>query len=132
MGSLCLPQLLSKEGEQPIELGLQALGNLWVLLSKLLEVVVHVRKKAKLGVQKVNSGQDICNRTTSDGNGKNCEKPVQSSKGIMLVVLLYKTQSIWSQLLFANGPFSNPQLHNNIDSTDRWTYWHSANGNTIS
>ena len=34
----------------------------------------HVRKGAKFGVEKVNGGQNICNRVASVGNGKNFEK----------------------------------------------------------
>ena len=49
-------------------------------LSKLVEVVLHVRKGAKFGVEQVNSGQNICNRDGSVGNGKNFEKQAQSSK----------------------------------------------------
>ena len=34
----------------------------------------RVRKGAKFGVEKVNGGQNICNRVASVGNGKNFEK----------------------------------------------------------
>ena len=51
----------------------EALENFRALISKLIEVVLHVRKGAKLGVQEVIGGQDICSRVASVGNGKNCE-----------------------------------------------------------
>ena len=57
------------------------LGDFRVLVSKLVEVVLHVGKGAKFGVEKVNGGQNICNRVTSVGNGKNFEKQAQCSKG---------------------------------------------------
>ena len=38
------------------------------------------RKGAKFGVEKVNVGQNICNRDASVGNGKSFEKQAQSSK----------------------------------------------------
>ena len=47
----------------------------------LLEVVLHVRKGDKFGVQKANGGQDNCSRDASVGNGKNFEKEAQCSKG---------------------------------------------------
>ena len=53
----------------------------WGPVSKLLEVVLHVEKGAKFGVEKVNGGQNICNGGASVGNGKNFEKQTQSSKG---------------------------------------------------
>ena len=59
----------------------EALGDFRVLLSKLVEVVLHVGKRAKFGVQKVNGGQNICNTCASVGNGKNFEKQAQHSKG---------------------------------------------------
>ena len=57
------------------------LGDFRVPVSKLVEVVHHVRKGAKFGVKKVNDGQNICNRDASVGEGKNLEKQAQSSKG---------------------------------------------------
>ena len=51
-----------------------------VLVSNLLDVVLCVRNRAKFGVQKTNSGQDICSRDTSVGNEKNFEKQAQCSK----------------------------------------------------
>ena len=45
-----------------------------VPVSKLIEAVLHVGKGAKFGLEKVNSGQNICNRVVSVGNGKNFEK----------------------------------------------------------
>ena len=41
----------------------------------------QVGRRAKLGVEKVNGGQNICNRVASVGNGKNFEKQAQCSKG---------------------------------------------------
>ena len=35
------------------------------LVSKLVEVVLHVGKEAKFGVEKVNNGQNICSRDAS-------------------------------------------------------------------
>ena len=74
MESFCLSQLQSKEGENcsPTKL-----GDFCIPVNKLLDVVLHVGKKAKFGVKKANGGQDtcICSRGTSVGNGKNFEKP---------------------------------------------------------
>ena len=47
----------------------------------LVEVVLHVGKGAKFVVDKVNGGQNICNRGAGVRNGKNFEKQAQSSKG---------------------------------------------------
>ena len=59
-----LPFALNKEYE----------GNYkGVPVSKLVEVVQYVRKGAKFGYKKVNSGQDICSKDASVGNGKNFE-----------------------------------------------------------
>ena len=52
-----------------------------VLVSKLVEVVLQVVKGAKFGVEKVNGGQNICNRVASVGNGKKLEKQAQCCKG---------------------------------------------------
>ena len=41
----------------------------------------YSRKGAKFGVERVNGGQNICNKDASVGNGKNFEKQAQSSKG---------------------------------------------------
>ena len=51
-----------------------------VPVSKLVEIILHVRKGAKYGVKKMNSGQTICSRDSSVGNGKHFEKQAQSSK----------------------------------------------------
>ena len=59
----------------------EALRNFKVLVSKLLEVVLHVGKGAKFGVQRVNSGQVVCSKVANVGSGKNCEKHAQCSKG---------------------------------------------------
>ena len=57
------------------------LRSAWGLLSPGKQVVLHVGKGAKFGVEEVNTGQNICNRVASVGNGKNIEKQAQSSKG---------------------------------------------------
>ena len=41
-----------------------------VQVSKLVEEVLHVRKEAKFGAEEVNSGQNICSRDDSVGNGR--------------------------------------------------------------
>ena len=56
-------------------------GDFQVPVSEFVEVVLHVGKGAKFGAEKVNGGQNICNRDASVGNGKNFEKQAQSSKG---------------------------------------------------
>ena len=43
----------------------EVIGNFQVPVNTLLEVVLHVGKGAKFGVQKVNSGRDICSRPAS-------------------------------------------------------------------
>ena len=55
--------------------------NVRVLVYKWLEVVLHVRKGAMLGVQKVNEGRDIYSRAYSFGNGKHCQINAQHFKG---------------------------------------------------
>ena len=57
------------------------LGDFQVPVSKVVEVVFHLGKGAKFGVEKVNGGQNICNRVASVGNGKKFEKQAQSCKG---------------------------------------------------
>ena len=54
-----------------------------------MEVVLHVGKGAKFGVEKVNGGQTICNRVTSVGNGKEFEKKLSAVrvKNVMVGVL---------------------------------------------
>ena len=79
MGSFCLPKFQSKEGEHCISY--LALEDFRVSVSKLVEVVLHVGKGAKFGVEKVNGGPNICNRVASFGKGKNFEKQAQYSKG---------------------------------------------------
>ena len=79
------PSCCQKRDNAAFELALQSALE---LLSpgrqfKLLEVVLHIRKGAKFGVQKVNGGQYICDKDTSVG--KNCEKHVQSSKGYIQI-----------------------------------------------
>ena len=39
------------------------LGDFWVLENKLLQIVLHVGKGIKFGVEKGNGGQDICKMT---------------------------------------------------------------------
>ena len=46
------------------------------------------RKRSQVRGEKVNSGQNICNRVASGGNGKNFEKQAQSSKGQRLAEAL--------------------------------------------
>ena len=67
------------------------LGDFRVPVSKLVKVVLHVRKEAKFRVKKVNDGQNIGNRVASVGNGKNFEKVAQSSKAYQsnIVMNLY-------------------------------------------
>ena len=59
----------------------EALGDFSVSVSKLVDVVLHVGKGTKFGIEKVNSGQNICSRDAGVGNGKKFEKQAQSSKG---------------------------------------------------
>ena len=79
MGSFCLPQFLSKALH--LIQSYEALGDYLVWVSKLVEVVLHVGKGEEFWVDKVNGGQNICNRVARVGNGKNFEKQAQSSKG---------------------------------------------------
>ena len=57
------------------------LGDFRVLVSKFVEVVLHVGKGAEFEVEKVNGGQNMGNRVASVGNRQNFEKQAQSSKG---------------------------------------------------
>ena len=70
-----------KRESTAFDLILRSAWDFRVPVSKLVEVVLHVGKGAKFGVEKVNGGQNICNRVASVGNGKNFEKQAQSSKG---------------------------------------------------
>ena len=68
MELFCLPQLQSKEREHYI-------WDFEVPVRKLVKVIVlHVRKGAKFGTEKVNSSQNICSRDASVGNEKDFEK----------------------------------------------------------
>ena len=58
----------------------ETLGDFRVPVSKWVEVVLHVGKGARFGIEKVNGGQNVCSRVASVGNGKNFEKQAQSSK----------------------------------------------------
>ena len=77
-GRFVCPSCYQKRKNPIFELIYKALGDFQVPVSNLLEVVLHVKKAATFGVQKVNGGQDICSRDTSVGNEKNCEKQAQS------------------------------------------------------
>ena len=61
------------------------LGDFRVPVSKLVEVALHLEKRAKFEVEKVNGGQNICNTVASDGNGKNFLKQAQCSKGLVIL-----------------------------------------------
>ena len=52
--------------------------------------VLHVRRGAKFGIEKVNDGQNICNRVASVGNGKNFEIQAQFSKVFLIRELTTK------------------------------------------
>ena len=63
-----------KKGEHCIWIkSKEAIGDFPVPVNKLVEVVLHVGKGAKFGVEEVNGGQNICSRDASVGNGKNFE-----------------------------------------------------------
>ena len=74
VGSFVYPSSSQKRESTAYE----ALGDFRVPVSRLVEVVLHVGKGAKFGVEKVNCGQNICSRDASVGNGK---KQAQSSEG---------------------------------------------------
>ena len=80
-GHFVCPRSSQKREHTAFDLILRSAWGLSSPVSKLVEVVLHVGKGAKFGVAKVNGGQNICNRVGSVGNGKNFEKPAQSSKG---------------------------------------------------
>ena len=70
-GCFVCPSCSQKRESTTFELILRsAWGLLSPGISKLVEVVLHVRKGAKFGVEKVNGGQNICSRVASVGNGK--------------------------------------------------------------
>ena len=69
-----------KKENTAFELVLRSAWGLRVPVRKLVEVVLHVRKGAKFGVQEVNSGQNICSRDASVGNEKNFEKQAHKNK----------------------------------------------------
>ena len=61
-GRFVCPSCYQKRKNPIFELIYKALGDFQVPVSNLLEVVLHVKKAATFGVQKVNGGQDICSR----------------------------------------------------------------------
>ena len=80
-GHFVCPSSSQKRESTAFDLILRSGWDFRVPVSELVEVVLHVRKGAKFGAEKVNGSQNICNRDTSVGNGKNFEKQAQSSKG---------------------------------------------------
>ena len=80
-GHFVSPSSSQKRESTAFDLILRCAWDFQVPVSKLVEVVLHVGKGAKFGVEKVNGGQIICNRVASVGNGKNFEKQAQCSKG---------------------------------------------------
>ena len=72
------PSCIQKRESTAFELLLKCV---WGPSSPGKQVILHVGKGAKFGVEKVNSGQNICSRCASVGNGKNFEIQAQSSKG---------------------------------------------------
>ena len=74
-GHFVCPSCTQKRENTAFELVLQSdYRDFRVPVSKLEEVVLHVRKGAKFGIEEVNSGQNICSRDASVENGKNFEK----------------------------------------------------------
>ena len=75
----------------------------------MVEVVLHVGKGARFKVEKVNSGQNVCNRVTSVGNGKIFEKQLSllSVKYIRVVKI-----SNWS--LIQNVEVSTNEILNTL------------------
>ena len=81
MGSLFAPVALKKGRILHLNYYYEAIGDFQVPMSKLEEVVLHVKKGAKFKIEEVNGGQNIRSRDASVGCGKNFEKQAQSSKG---------------------------------------------------
>ena len=77
------PTASQKRESTAFDLILEAIGNFRVPVSKFVEVVLHVRKGAKFGVEKVNGGQNICNKCASVGNGKNFKKTSSALSGLI-------------------------------------------------
>ena len=73
-GRFVCPSCCQKRESTAFELILRSDWGLSSPGSKLVEVVLHVGKGAKFGVEKVNGGQNICSRDASVGNVKNFEK----------------------------------------------------------
>ena len=64
----------------------EAVGDFRVPVSKFVEVVLHVGKGAKFGVEKVNDGQNICSRDASVGNWKNVDSVLYGLKCLHLKI----------------------------------------------
>ena len=64
------PSSSQKRESTAFDLILRSTWGLRDPVSKMVEVVLHVGKGAKFGVEEVNDGQNICSRDTSVGNRK--------------------------------------------------------------
>ena len=69
-GHFVYPSSSQKRKSTAFDLILRSTWGLRDPVSKMVEVVLHVGKGAKFGVEKVNDGQNICSRDTSVGNRK--------------------------------------------------------------
>ena len=72
------------------------LGDFQVPVIKFVEVVLHVGKGVKFRLEKVNGGQNICNRVASVGNGrilKNKLSPLRVNKWLKFFVKPATTHS---------------------------------------
>ena len=79
LGRFVCTSCSQKRKKTVFEFVLQSAWDFQVLVSKLLDVVFHIGKGGKFGVQRANPGQDICSRDASVGKRKNFEKQAQCS-----------------------------------------------------
>ena len=70
MGSFCLSQFLSNDGEHLFEIVLQSTWGLSSPGKQVARSSIYVRKRVKFGVLKVKGGQNV----RSVGNDKNFDK----------------------------------------------------------
>ena len=85
-GHFVCPSSSQKRGSAAFDLILQSTWGLSSPGKQVGRSSTLRRKRARFGVEKVNSGQNICNRVTSVGNGKNFEKQAQSSTPLRVKV----------------------------------------------
>ena len=91
------PSCSQKRESTAFELIIQiAYKDFRVPVSKLVEIVLHVRKGTQFGVEKVNDGQNICSRDAGVGNEKHFVKQAQSSKSQLESIEFHRSKIMFT------------------------------------